>query len=1183
VLARETTGAEAQDPPAGARTLAGLLSRLAWLLFLVALPAAVYFFYVLAQFEAIQARDLRVLGETAEAIENIAETAAGNLNELVEVTGAAALTTWTAKDAEGFAADFFNRQAAINPPTGTRDSCLPGGVDAGVLPRFFDYNTLSFAIACPGDATPERPTETLALLDLNGILGRVPSTSTLSLVVVVTREGKVVAEHTPQPAYRLAPGAETDTGLRISDITALRDTRASADPMEVEALTSQTALRHVMIAGVAYELACQPLRLPLRQWVRTPAREPAGLSVCGFVAEAEVRREALQVAPTLLLMLSGLTALGLLSWPLLKVLAMAPTERLRTGDVYFVLLSSLAIVIFCIVAWRDSALYLSLREAGFTALRTMAAEVDNTVRAELREMHEQLCTYDSELKTYSGVLRPETDRDHKDLFLPLEDRRRDGDFPGFSQPRAVYDSFFFMLDSAGGDSGQQVIKGTVFPANTPYLNLSSREYFSRVSEGRGWPSRVLNVPAGTVATPDANNNKTAADDARQSSCRDKEAELYVQTARSLTTGEFFAALSMPSQVRVDGDRWSDDPATAGRQPGLVAAILGPMQSFRHAALSPGLDLSVIDSSGAAVFHADSRRARAERVFRDEGVGQRLRSAVNAGVEQCFSGNYRGQPRLLCVRPMQGLPWNIVASLRQEPIVAANIEVLASAASYSLAYLGVLVVLTALFVLSETYATKRSGSAERSRLSPRWIWPYLLPAREYWFWNGVGVVAIAAICLASLIFRSSLPLLLCPLPLAAALLFTVTRRGTRLGGRLEQEGLASLAAYSASAFLLWILVAVLPATGIFNAAMESELPRAVIAEQFSFRRGLEERACAIADDYKRFAFDDSSAARADAIKASVDANRGVYRLELFGSDGTGAAAGEDSCAHSSGWRGLAGSRWQATLEAFVADFKPLYNETATAVRYIGLPEAERQSGTPTIERCEDVIRVRFPARGACGAPLSAARYGKVPFPGLPDIGLWPIALALLGVLLVFVRYTGHQLFFGSIAAVPSRDPSRAQRGAGDSAHIDGGTEPAGTSDWYEDCFCSVCNEVDRLVLYQVATTGFANPKQRDSVRRLLERGLLLRDPALAIADEGFRRYIRDHHNGRDLEAAISAEGRFDSRRLRWILATALAIIVAFLTVTQPDVVEVWIQFIVAASAGAAALLKVSSSVFGNVDK
>jgi hypothetical protein len=1324
VVSKEPTGADTQAPASGMRAVAGVLSRLAWLALLIAVPAVIYFFYVITQFEAIQQRDLRVLAETADAIEDTAMTAAKNLDALLQdnvpARDAKAVYRFPrprngSAETTDFVSEFFKRQAALNPATQLASSCLQGKSEDSVVSRFFDDSSLSFVVECRREADTSGPVQkanasslkessAIARLDLDSVLERVPSTSTLGLVVVVTGPGEVVAEHTPQPDYQLAPGAESVTTLRIRDIEALEVLGGQGAQPDAEALTSQTAMRRVMIAGVAYELACQPLRLPLRDWVRDPPTDTdSRLSVCGFVAESEIRREALQVAPTLLLVLIVLTALGLLSWPVIKVMSMAATERLRSGEVYFVLLSSLCIVLFVIIAWRDSALYLSLREKSFASLREIAADVERDIRSELQAKQQQLCVYDAELGAFADLLDPsrKADIDHPNLFLPVSERTRGDSFPGFSQPLlpAVYDSFFFMLDSSGSGDGKQVIKGTIFRANTPALDLSGREYFSRIKRGRGWnPDFLEPCPAA----------QKHAGPARDDGNRHGEHQVFVESARSLTTGEFFTALSMPSRVRLDAARWTRDAPEGESEVGLVAAIIGPMLSFEHAALSPGLELSVVDERGIAVFHADPRRARAERIFRDEGVGERLRSAVNAGVEQCFAGNYRGQPRLLCVRPMRDLPWSIVASLRQEPILSANIEILATAATYALAYVAVLVVLTAGFVFSEAWSTRRITAAKRHTLSPRWVWPHLLSPREYWFWNGVGLLGISAICAMSGVTGSNLPLLLCPLPLAALVLFAVTRRGIRQSVTSPRNA-ASLFAYGSAAFLLWILVAALPATGIFNAAVDTELPRAVVAEQRSFLRGLEARACSIAEGYDRFAFADAPELSRDAAaQRRIEDPRGIYRLGLFAPGDPQAPLHDTQCAETGSWDRLEDKRWFVGFKQRLADFKPVYNETAMGMRYVGLPEGGDLYDRTDPRRCEQFTRLTVPEAGQCGALLAPAAFGEIPFPGLPAPDLWLVAIALAALLAAFVRYTGGSLFFGALPAgrgrrmtdlladpltkpvvavlstraqrqhwlehsglplvdlmrpsaselpdrtravlvtgfedLPAEGPERRSRlraletlcqpgeavpiilsfhaprrpqvkppgaiglsttggeqpsnaySSGEDAadvhrlldrlqccYIDAAEETSGDTGWFDHCFEVVCNDAERLVLYQVATTGFANPKQKDAVQSLLDRGLLLRDPALGIVDEGFRRYIRDSYSGRDLEAAIAPDGSFDSRRLRWIMVILLAAVIAFLTATQPDVVEVWLQFIVAASAGAAALLKVSSSIFGSVDK
>src|SRR5678815_2535808 len=103
--------------------------------------------------------------------------------------------------------------------------------------------------------------------------------------------------------------------------------------------------------------------------------------------------------------------------------------------------------------------------------------------------------------------------------------------------------------------GMQVIKGTVRRSNTPAVPLAARDYFQAIKQDRLWPSGYV-----------------------------------VDTSASLTTGEFFAALAMPSRLsefdELARPRSQDCfPPETGR---VGVALTGQPVSVRYPILAPGL-------------------------------------------------------------------------------------------------------------------------------------------------------------------------------------------------------------------------------------------------------------------------------------------------------------------------------------------------------------------------------------------------------------------------------------------------------------------------------------------------------------------------------------------------------------------------------------------------------------------
>src|SRR5262249_13982271 len=137
---------------------------------------------------------------------------------------------------------------------------------------------------------------------------------------------------------------------------------------------------------------------------------PQTWRLCGFIDGQRAFQQALDVAPQFVILLLVLFTLAVISWPILKVLTIAPRERIRFADMFLMLLATLALVMVLSIGAADLGTYEQLRERSQTRLERLAAEIEEHLRAEFGQMRNELRQYDqaiaARVATHSADLKP---------------------------------------------------------------------------------------------------------------------------------------------------------------------------------------------------------------------------------------------------------------------------------------------------------------------------------------------------------------------------------------------------------------------------------------------------------------------------------------------------------------------------------------------------------------------------------------------------------------------------------------------------------------------------------------------------------------------------------------------------------------------------------------------------------
>jgi hypothetical protein len=118
--------------------------------------------------------------------------------------------------------------------------------------------------------------------------------------------------------------------------------------------------------------------------------------------------------------------------------------------------------------------------------------------------------------------------------------------------------------------------------------------------------------------------------------------------------------------------------------------------------------------------------------------------------------------------------------------------------------------------------------------------------------------------------------------------------------------------------------------------------------------------------------------------------------------------------------------------------------------------------------------------------------------------------------------------------------------------------------------STCSREERMTLLRVARDGLISRLDPD-LRRLIQKGFIVRDPALRLMDESFRRFVISTAAA---EGVSTYRAEVDSRweTLKAPLLLILLGVIAFLFITQKELFDSTLSLVSALTGGGLAMLK-----------
>ena len=525
-------------------------------------------------------------------------------------------------------------------------------------------------------------------------------------------------------------------------------------------------LQEVELAGDRYALFRQPLRLDL---LLEGDSEPLKWELVGLVRSDRLLAEALQIDPAYLASFVAVFLLVLCAWPLFKLWATGPRERLHPREVRRVSLTLVVGSALLAIFALDIGLHGRQHKKLDTDLEATARLIQNALETEIGDAMTQLRSLnalrsDPVMARSYGLQRCEATGG---LFQRTEAVwGEEGTYPHLE-----------MVFWTAADGGQ--LEKWAVGEPTPMIDLQDREYFQRAYSRELWaPDRWgKNEPPPT--------------------------DFFVQPIRSWTTGEQEVVLSVPYRDR------PCQPGNAEEKDPVAAMTVIRLPSMLRPILPPGRGFAVVDRHGQVVFHSEPERNGVENFLEECEGAPELQGALFSHTSRHFTSRYRGRERVMFSRPLAGLPWHLVVF--EDKTLHETVSLEAMEAAVLLSLFQILLLVLGLLVIR--------GVGGRGTL--RSLWPAPDDFATYTRMTSILLLMAAGLLLSLLLLGSPRALvaagLLLPL---AALGFTVAAT-TRPEGGSRRKHRAGLGVGLAASVLLLALEA-----GELAAATSSWLDGAV---------------------------------------------------------------------------------------------------------------------------------------------------------------------------------------------------------------------------------------------------------------------------------------------------------------------------------------------------------------------
>ena len=436
----------------------------------------------------------------------------------------------------------------------------------------------------------------------------------------------------------------------------------------------------------------------------------------GAVPANKLLNESLALPTNTILVFVFVAALLILLWPLLNILGAGTFTRLRKTDLAFLGLSAMlgsALIALLIV---DQYQLTNLRKTMDDQLKETAREAHENFHTELRQAY-------SQLRFLADSLRPHLNRSYNEwednpltivTRRPIDAHRTErlslegqlprthnmfnfvrGDTSDTARPAGWHYLNFdrvFFADRAGDIKVKLAAKS----AATPFLNVSSRDYFRDVQR-----NNMLQLHEG-------DHDHRGHDHAHDDGINEGDTiEFALSQHHSWASGTYETTMAIPV-----------NPDTVRSASWLAGMDIGTLATFDNPLLPPTFNFVLVDEQGNVLYHTRPERSGFENFLTECDNNQRLAATLAGRRSDWLSSTYWGENRRMYTLPLHDTPWTLIAYFSEEALLdGSNIVMLTS----TLGLYGVnLLLLLVLVVLGFS-----SSSVQLD-----WLWPSLLEYRTY---------------------------------------------------------------------------------------------------------------------------------------------------------------------------------------------------------------------------------------------------------------------------------------------------------------------------------------------------------------------------------------------------------------------------------------------------------------------
>ncbi len=611
-------------------------------LLVILVPLVMYYFvYVPGQRDYFTQRNLRLLGVMATKIESklnsqtrILKSAASNIASLKNLKNDNSVLQALGQ------ADNLELVGSIK--TDTLTAPAPENIHTwlnrieGEYWIYFDYSR-SFASAEKGSGSLRLTLR--ARSNLQDLIGPLTENDIFSNLLLIRKNGEVIFQNNKDD-------------LRLTRIDTILRGKTNPGPKALQ--TTVSDFFDIPLGGSIVKLFLQPVTVPIFTAPEGSQSQPAAWAVCGLITAREFTKSTLSINYLFIVGFMILVLIAVLCWPLLKIIYMGPNDRLRLTDVLFLIFSSLIGTAVVIMALTEFYLYRSMTSKMDRQLHVLAGHISANFQSEINDSYRQLKQYEPMFKP--PLLKAQLDKKRR---IRLLENPQDSLFPR----QYPYLDMVYWMDS----TGRQRIKWSRSDHTTTLINVSAREYFSRIIARRYWSKPLANQPV---------------------------MNFWIEPIYSWNTGENLTVISTP----VDNDTLK------------TAALVTRPIAVMNPILPAGFGFAIIDEEGNVLYHSDERHNLQENLFKECDDDRWLLSAVLGKKAENGSVQYQGKGYRFVVRPLKDIPWYLVVFRDKEIFRSINLEILTVAMLLFVLYIFIFLIIAGLiYLVHPDYRAK-------------WVWP-----------------------------------------------------------------------------------------------------------------------------------------------------------------------------------------------------------------------------------------------------------------------------------------------------------------------------------------------------------------------------------------------------------------------------------------------------------------------------